>query len=217
MSIQQLVILAAVAMTILAMSRVVRVHFGRTPHLQGRGSRLFVIGLLFALPIVVLALVGPAVGPDRLVGVAWVMPYTIALVAIAIVLRLLALIVRYVAPVAARPFLLLVLTGGEADPYDVPFDPPITAKLAESVGLVDRANAAFPRGVGFPTQIDRSGFRGDWEALDGATRSLEDRIAADFRLGLAVASGARVTAADARSRLDTLRRLAVDQGQAWAP
>jgi hypothetical protein len=110
-----------------------------------------------------------------------------------------------------------VLTGGEADPYDVPFDPPITAKLAESVGLVDRANAAFPRGVGFPTQIDRSGFRGDWEALDGATRSLEDRIAADFRLGLAVASGARVTAADARSRLDTLRRLAVEQGQAWAP
>jgi hypothetical protein len=52
--------------------------------------------------------------------------------------------------------------------------------------------------------------------LDGATRSLEGRIADDHRLGLAVARATTATASDARSRLDTLRRLAVDQGQAWA-
>jgi serine protease len=33
--------------------------------------------------------------------------------------------------------------GSEGDPEDVPYDPPVTAKLAESVVLVDRANAVF--------------------------------------------------------------------------
>jgi hypothetical protein len=74
----------------------------------------------------------------------------------------------------------------------------------------------FPRGAAFPAQIARAGFRDDWDVLDGATRTLEGRIAADHRLGLAVGSGATATARDARSRLDTLRRLAGDQGQAWA-
>ena len=43
---------------------------------------------------------------------------------------------------------------------------------------------------------------------------LEGRIADEHRIGLAVASSA--AAEDARSRLDTLRRLYVDRGQAWA-
>ena len=92
----------------------------------------------------------------------------------------------------------------------------MTAELAESVRIVDRANAAFPRGAAFPTQVSRAGFRDDWDHLDGATRSLEDQIAVDRKLGLAVSSGATRVADDARSRLDTLRRLAGDQGQAWA-
>ena len=42
------------------------------------------------------------------------------------------------------------------------------------------------------------------------------RILDDRGLGLAVASGATAIATDARSRLDTLRRLALDNGQVWA-
>ena len=216
MSFQQLFILAAAGMALLALSRVARVHYGRTAHLQFRGSRLFVIGLLFVPPIVLQAVIQPAAGSTRIGWVEWVPQYGALLVGIAIVMSLVALVVRFVAPVRARPVLLLALVGSEADPYDVPFDPPITAKLAGSVALVDRANAVFPRGVDFPSQIDRAGFRSDWDALEGATRSLENGIADDFRLGIAVASGARATAADARSRLDTLRGLASDQGQAWA-
>ena len=74
----------------------------------------------------------------------------------------------------------------------------------------------FPRGHDFPLQIERSGFRFAWDALDAATGKLEARIADDHRIGLAVASSAVATAVDARSRLDTLRRLAGDGGPAWA-
>jgi hypothetical protein len=216
MSLQQLLILAISSMAILAVSRVVRVHFGRTAHLEGRGRRLFVIGLLFVPPIVLEALIQPVAGTGQLRGIGWVPLYTALLVGVAILMGLVALVVRFVGPVRARPVVLLALVGREADPYDVPFDPPMTASLAESVALVDSTNAAFPRGVDFPTQIDRTGFREDWDALEGATRTLEGRIASDFRLGLAVASGAMATAADARSRLDTLQRFAVDKGQVWA-
>lgn len=92
----------------------------------------------------------------------------------------------------------------------------MTAKLAESVALVDRANAVFPRGHDFPLQIDRSSFRFAWDALDAATGTLEGRIADDHRIGLAVASAAVATADDARSRLDTLRSHAISRGQVWA-
>jgi hypothetical protein len=127
-----------------------------------------------------------------------------------------AVIVQLVARGRIRPLLLVALVGNEGDPEDVPYDPPVTAKLAESVAIVERANAVFPRGHEFPLQIDRAGFRFAWDALDSATGTLEDRIADDHRLGLAVASEAAAAAADARSRLDTLRRLAVDRGQVWA-
>jgi len=112
--------------------------------------------------------------------------------------------------------MLLALVGREADLDDLPFDPPVTARLAESVALVNRANLVFPRGPEFPAQIERSGFRASWDSLDAATTTLEDRIAEDRRLGLGVASDVMATAKDARSRLDTLRRLAVEHGQAWA-
>jgi hypothetical protein len=92
----------------------------------------------------------------------------------------------------------------------------MTVKLAESAARVDRANAVFPRGSDFPAEISRAGFRDAWDALDAATGTLEGRILDDRGLGLAVASGATAIATDARSRLDTLRRLALDNGQVWA-
>ncbi len=81
------------------------------------------------------------------------------------------------------------------------------------MALVDRRNATFPRGVEFPAEVDRVGFRSDWDALDAATRALEGRMAEDRRLGLGVASAAMATALDARSRLDTLSRLATGRGR----
>jgi hypothetical protein len=213
LSLQQLLILAVAAMATLALSRVARVQYGRTPHLQGRGRRIFTIGLLYVPPLLLVLM---QAAPSGQLRIGWISPYTMILVAIWILMGVTALIVRFVAPVRYRPLLILALAGIEPDPYDVPFDPPMTARLAKNVALVERTNAAFPRGVQFPRQVDRSGFREDWDALEGATRTLEGTIADDFRLGLAVASGARATAADARSRLDTLRRLATDKGQAWA-
>ena len=91
----------------------------------------------------------------------------------------------------------------------------MTAKLAESVVVVDRANARFREAPGSRPGLP-AGFRDDWDEPDVATRTLEGRIDDDYRLGLSVASTARATASDARSRLDTLRRLALDDGQAWA-
>jgi hypothetical protein len=109
----------------------------------------------------------------------------------------------------------LALVGSEGDPIDSGLTP-VTARLSESIGLVARANAVFPRGLEFPKQIDRSGFRDDWNRLDDATRTLEGQIADDHRLGLGVSSSATILAEDARSRLETLRRFAGDRGQAWA-
>ena len=142
--------------------------------------------------------------------------YFAALAGFSIVMGLAAVIIRLVVPGRLRPLLLLALVGTEADPDDVPFDPALTPELAESVALVDTANAVFPRGPEFPAQIDRAGFRGRWDSLEAATDTLEGQIADDGRLGVAVSSSATTTAKDARSRLDTLRRLAVDHGQAWA-
>ena len=92
----------------------------------------------------------------------------------------------------------------------------MTANLAASVTAVNAANAVFPRGPQFAAQIDRAGFRDDWEALDGATRTLEAQVADDRRLGLGVADAANATVWDARTRLETLRQLAMAQGQTWA-
>jgi soluble lytic murein transglycosylase-like protein len=96
------------------------------------------------------------------------------------------------------------------------FDQPLTAPLAESQSFVDVANAVFPRGPKFPAQVDRPDFRAAWDALDAATRTLEGRIADDEGRGLGVASSATASAEDARGRLETLRTLASDGGQAWA-
>jgi hypothetical protein len=214
MSPLQLSALAVIAMLGLATLRVARVHLGREPLPDGRGRLPFLLGFLVLPPIVVGALVRPA-ETDVLRGTAWVPEYVVFVSAVAIFMGVLAVITRLAAPGRTRRLLLLGLAGNQGDPFDVPFDPPITAKLAATVGEVDRANVVFPRGLEFPMQINRAGFRSAWDALDAATVTLETAISDDHRLGRGVASEARATATDARSRLDTLHRLAVDDGQVW--
>jgi hypothetical protein len=111
--------------------------------------------------------------------------------------------------------LLLALIGRDTSGF-IPFDPPMTTELAADVDAVDKANAAFPRGRAFMSQVAMPGFQSTWEALDAATRSLEGRIAEQRTLRLGVAERAIDTASDARGRLDTLRRDAASGGQAWA-
>jgi hypothetical protein len=218
MSLQQLIILtAAVVLVVLAASRLVRVHFGRSPHPGGRARLPFLLALLFLPPIVVeIAVLRPVTTATQLHIIESVLVYLGALALFSALMGAVALIARLVAPGRWRPLLLLALVGSEGDPDDVPFDPSLTPGLAESVAVVDTANAAFPRGPEFAAQIDRVGFRTDWDSLDAATGTLEGRIADDHRLGIAVASMATTTAKDARNRLDTLRRMATDEGQAWA-
>ena len=82
----------------------------------------------------------------------------------------------------------MALVGGENDQGAVPFDPPLTSELAESLALVNTTNAAFPRGPEFPEQINRPDFRTAWEGLDGATRTLEGQIAGEREHGLEIAA-----------------------------
>jgi hypothetical protein len=216
MSFQNLLLLAVAGMVVLAATRLVRVHLRRTPLPEGRGRFLFLLAFVVVPPIALGLLVPPAAASSGLGGVASVPPYAVLLAGLAILMGLLALVARVVAPARSQPFLQLALVGSRRDPYDVPLDPPMTARLAESVALVDRTNAVFPRGRAFAAEIDRAGFRGGWDALDAATSTLEGQIDEDRRLGLGAASSATATAQDARSRLDTLRRFAAGGGQAWA-
>jgi hypothetical protein len=214
MPLAQLFVLAVAAMVGLATMRLIRVQLGREPHPAGWVRIPFILAFLVVPPIVLSALIQPASGLFG--GIAWVPIYVALLVAIAIGMWITAKIVRARAPRRLRPPLLLALVASEGEHLDDGFDPPLTAPLAESQSSVDVANAVFPRGPEFPTQIDRPDFRAAWDALDAATRTLEGRIADDEDRGLGVASSATASAEDARGRLDTLRRFASEGGQAWA-
>ena len=216
MSLELLFTLAVVAMAVLAVSRVVRVRLGRSPHPEGIAKLLFVAGFLLLPPIALGVLVPPVTGSGGIPVGPSVFLYVIFVAGIASLMWIVAVVVNRVGSGSARRLLVLALVGRDGDPDDLPYDPPVTAALAESVARVAKTNAAFPRGLDFPIQIERADFRGDWDALDAATRTLEGGIAADRRQGLAVASSATAVAQDARSRLDTLRRLALDDGQTWA-
>jgi hypothetical protein len=207
------VVLAIVAMISLAMMRLIRVHFGREPHPDGKARLAFILAFLIAPPVVIGTLLQSGIG--QLGGVSWLPLYVAGVVVIAVLMWIFAMIVRLVVPRRFRPLLLMALTASEDKP-GVPIDPPLSARLAESKALVDTANAVFPGGVDFPTQVDRAGFRQGWDALDAATRTLESRIAEDAALGKGVASVAIATAENARGRLETLRGLAAEGGQVWA-
>ena len=208
MSLMPLIVLAVVAMICLVALRLVRVHFGRSPLPDGHGRRLFLLGFVLVPPIVLGALVPSDSLPQLAIYVA-------ILALLVSLMWLVAQIVFYVLPGPRGQLVRLALTGRQVQPEDEPFDPPITARLAAIVAGVDRANVAFARGTGFPEQIHRSGFRDTWDTLDAATVTLERGIADDQRLGLGAASGARAIAADARARLNTLRGLAIADGQTW--
>lgn len=216
MPIQQLIVLAIVAMAGLAILRVVRVGRGLTPLPDGRGRRLFLLGFVIVPPIALGVLTQPPPPANQLWGIGAVPAYVGILATIVALMWIASLFVREFTHGRASQIVRLGLVGSEVDPYDERVDPPLTTKLAGSVVVVDRANAAFPRGPGFPSQVSRQGFRDDWDGLDGATQTLEGQIADDRRLGILVASKATTTADDARSRLDTLRRLAASGGQVWA-
>ena len=203
MPMSQLIVLGIVAMAGLATLRVVRFRRGLTPLPDVRGKRF----ALFAFVVVPPVVIG---------GIGALPMYVAVIAALAIAMWIAAQVVGVVATGRTARLLQVALAGREEDKYAVRADAAVTAELAESVRIVDRANAAFPRGAAFPTQVSGAGFRDDWDHLDGATRSLEEQIAVDRKLGIAVSSGATRVADDARSRLDTLRRLAGDQGQAWA-
>lgn len=212
MSPQQLLLLAVAAMIGLAILRVARVHLGRTPLPEGRGRRLFQLAFLVVPPIAIGALVQPAEGWNLLRGTMSIPLYAVILAGLTVLMVITAVIAQLTAPIRLRRVILLALVGSEGEPDDLPFDPPVTTKLAEGMAEVDRANAVFPRGLEFPKQVERPDFPAAWDALDVATRALETRIADDRRLRLGVASAATTTAADARGRLDTLRRMALDRG-----
>lgn len=211
---ERLFIVAVLAAAGLAAFRLARVLLGRTPFPEGRRGILLILAFLLVPALALDALTEPA-GANQLHGVQWVPVYVVLAGAVAILMGLLALVVDRVATGQPRRLLLGALAGSEGIEVEA-VDPPLTAGLAESMLVVDRTNAAFPRGLEFSAQVGRDGFRSSWDALDAATSTLEGRIADDRRLGLGAASEATATARDARGRLDTLRGLAADDGQAWA-
>lgn len=212
MPFQQLLILAVVAMVGLAALRVVRVRLGQMPLPEAKG--LFYLAFVVIPPIALAAVAGGSSG--ALAGVAAIPVYALLVLGLSIVMAILAGLAGRFAPGPWRSRALLALVGSEGDVDDVPFDPPVTPALQASVAVVEEANRAFPRGHAFPAEIKRPGFRSAWDALETANETLEGQIAAERKLGIAVASSAMATAKDARSRLDTLRRLAGESGQVWA-
>ncbi len=214
----QLVVFAALSMVGLAALRLVRVHLGRTPLPDGPGRRLFLVGFVIVPPLALGALLQPTTDAGVLRGVTFLPIYLGAMAVLVIVMAIAAFVIGSLVHSRSGRLARLALAGVEADPArDVPSDPPITAQLAQCVGNCDKANAAFPRGSEFPAQVDRAGFRADWDRLDAATGALERSIASERLLAIGVAAKAEATARDARNRLDTLRRIAVQGGQTWAP
>lgn len=203
MEFPQILIVATVAMAAVAVLRLVRVlRFKRTPLPDGPGRLPFFLGFILVPPL--------ALG-----GLGAVPVYVGVLAALVIGMWIAGAVIEVITKSRTGQLARLALVGSEGEPIDSGLTP-VTPRLSESMALVAKANARFPRGLDFPRQIDRSGFRDDWAALDAATRTLEGQIADDHRLGLGVSASASTLAEDARGRLETLRRYAGDHGQAWA-
>jgi hypothetical protein len=211
-----LFLLAVVAMVGLATLRLVRVSMGHTPLPEGRSKAAFLIAFLVVPPIALKAVLMPTPSGTPVGWFLWIPLYAVILALLVLLMTIAAMFVERLVGGRPRRPLMLALVGSEGDPEDVPYDPPVTARLAECMALVDQTNAAFPRGLAFPGQINRVDFREAWGALDGATRTLEGSMADDRRLGLAIATAATATALDARGRLDTLLGLANDRLAATA-
>lgn len=216
MSLQQQLLLAGVATLALVALRLGRVRGGRTPFPAGHGRRLLIVAFLIVPPLALDWLIDPAARTSPLLAVPAVPPYLVILAALTLLMAVVVRIDQLVLPGRPHRLLRVALLGSEPDPADMTFDPPLRGELAQTVTRVEHSNAVFPRGAAFPTQIDRADFHEAWDTLDADTAALERRIADDHRLGLPVASAATAVAWDARNRLETLRHLALDHGQAWA-
>lgn len=212
----ELLLVALVAMASLAALRLLRVRLGHGPAFAGFPRLVFILAFVLGPPLVYGALTSSATDSSLLRGLASVPIYAAALVGILALMWLAAVALSMVMSGRPRRVMLLALVGRHGDPDDLPSNPPLTPRLTQSVALVRRANEAFSRGVAFPDEIDRPGFRGDWDALDAATRTLEGQIAEDRAHGLGVANVAADMSEDARSRLNTLRRLAVHSERSLA-
>ena len=211
-----LFVLAVVAMTGLAFLRLARVRRGDTPLPDGRARIAFLVAFLVVPPVVLKAVLVPTPTGSLIGWFLWIPLYGLILTLLVVLMTIAAMFVERMVHGRWRRPLMLGLVGSEGDPEDIPFDPPVTARLAECMALVDQTNATFPRGLAFPGQVDRVDFDDAWGALDGATRTLEGSIADDRRLGLGIATAASATALDARGRLDTLLGLANDRVPATA-
>lgn len=209
----QLFIVAVLAMAGLACLRLAEALRGRPLLPEGKG-RTKLLAFIVVPPLALGALLQPPPGGGLLGGIFWIPVYALLVGALKLGMLIAAVVVDQFVRGRSRRLLLAALIGNEGDPDDVPFNPPVTTRLAESMALVERTNGAFPRGVDFPTQVDRADFGSAWGALDEATRSLEARIADDRGRGLGVASAATATAIDARGRLHTLRGIADARAEA---
>ena len=210
----QLLIVAVVAMLALAILRVARVQRGLSPLPEGSRRTSFLVGFVVLPPMVLGAILQPPPGGAPLGGIFWLPVYLLILGALKLLMTIVAGLLEGMTKGRTRRLLLIALVGNEGDPDDLPFNPPVTPRLAERMALVDRTNAAFPRGAAFPTQIERADFDSAWDALDDATRGLEAAIADDRQMGLGVATAATAKANDARGRLLVLRGIADGRGVA---
>lgn len=216
-SLELLLLLAATAvLAAFALARVLRYQHGTDPRIRGRRLVALVIGFLIVLPAILDFWWNRGLNVSPAHAVASTILYWGFLAALGLLMAAVAFLVVRFAPVEVRPILVLALTGREPEAAGVPFDPPITEAISRGVALVDARNAVFPRGRAFTQQADQPGFAAAWADLDAATTALEALIAADTRSGAGVAEHAIETVADARSRLDALRRDARHRGQAWA-
>ena len=183
-----LIVLGVVAMAGLATLRVLRVHQGRTPLPDGRGRRLFLLGFVVIPPVLLGALTQTAPPANQLSGLGAVPTYVVIIGALAILMWIASQVVGVVAHGPTSRLVRVALAGHEGDPYAARVDAPVTANLAESVVVVDRANAAFPRGAGFPSQVSRVGLPG---RLECARRRYPNARESD-RGGLPAGPGGRV-------------------------
>jgi hypothetical protein len=209
-----LVLAAAAAFALIAGWRLYRIRADRDP-LPGWLRIVVGVLMLVVTPIALQTAFGRTSGPGSLDLASGILLYVVAFVVIWLAMIGGSVLVARFAPAKQRQTLLLAMVGRDTSGM-VPFDPPMSAALADSVEQVDRLNAEFPRGPAFIGQIGTPGFRPTWDALDDATRTLEGQIAEQRRLGLGISEHAVNSAADARSRLDALRQAAQGAGQPWA-
>ena len=186
---QQVFLLAVVAMIGLALLRLARVHRDRSPLPEGRGRTVFLVAFLVVPPFVLGALSRMAAGQDPVGGIAWVPIYVPDRG-------------RARAPHGDR-------RHRRRDRGTPPVPTPAARRADRQRGRSELARvrsagddqargerwrsstAGTPRSreaVEFAAEVDRAGFRSDWDALDAATHALEGRMAEDRRLGLGVAS-----------------------------